>query len=85
MPGYEAAEVPDLTSTAWSLPAFGARTSIVTLSVSICKIVSSSATDSPCCLRTAAIVPSVIESPILGTCTFKLSIKLLEVWNARKH
>ena len=52
-----------LTSTVASTPAFGARMSTVTLSVSICAIVSSSATAWPCFFSTAAMVPSVMLSP----------------------
>jgi hypothetical protein len=44
-------------------PAEGARTSMVTLSVSICAMVSSVATLSPGCLMMAAMAPSVMESP----------------------
>jgi hypothetical protein len=50
-------------------PAVGARTSMVTLSVSICAITSSTATVSPGALSTAAMEPSVMESPICGTST----------------
>mmetsp|Transcript_15879 Transcript_15879/g.47786 ORF Transcript_15879/g.47786 Transcript_15879/m.47786 type:complete len:361 (+) Transcript_15879:395-1477(+) len=66
------------TSTFWSadtmisarVPAWGARTSIVTLSVSICAMTSSSCTASPADFEMVAMVPSVMESPMLGTTTF---------------
>ena len=38
-----------------------------TLSVSICAMTSSTATAVPCFFSTAAIVPSLIESPMCGT------------------
>ena len=60
---------PSLTSTFVIVPATGDRTSIVTLSVSICATTSSTATASPGALSTAAMEPSVMESPICGTST----------------
>ena len=62
------------------LPALGDLTSTVTLSVSICKRGSSSSTESPCCLRTVAMVPSVIDSPSWGTLTCKLAPYIAEEW-----
>ena len=52
-----------------TFPENGARTSIVTLSVSIWAMTSSAATDSPGDFRTAATVPSVIDSPMEATVT----------------
>ena len=60
---------PSLTSTSETTPATGARTSMVTLSVSIWAMTSSTATASPGCLSTAAMAPSVMESPMGGTST----------------
>ena len=61
---------PSLTRTSLTIPAAGALTSMVTLSVSIWAMTSSTSTESPGCLRTEAIDPSVMESPIGGTSTF---------------
>ena len=60
---------PGFASTRVTLPALGARTSMVTLSVSICATTSSVTTSSPTFFITVEIVPSVIESPIDGTTT----------------
>ena len=62
-------ESPSLTNTSTTVPEVGARTSMVTLSVSICAIISSTSTRSPGCFRMAAILPSVMESPIGGIAT----------------
>ena len=58
-----------MTSSDATFPEKGTRTSIVTLSVSIWAMTSSAATDSPGDLRTAATVPSVIDSPMEATVT----------------
>ena len=58
---------PTFASTRVTVPPLGARTSIVTLSVSICATVSSVATSSPTAFVTLATAPSEIESPIDGT------------------
>ena len=58
-----------MTSTDAIFPENGARTSIVTLSVSILAMTSSAVTASPGDFRTAATVPSVIDSPMEATVT----------------
>ena len=60
---------PSATRMSFTTPAAGALTSMVTLSVSICAMTSSTATESPGALRTAAMDPSVMLSPIGGTST----------------
>src|SRR6476469_8557200 len=60
---------PSLTSCSVSTPPTGEGTSTVTLSVSKLAIGSSSATASPGCFNHWASVPSVIDSPSVGTWT----------------
>jgi hypothetical protein len=50
---------------------------MVTLSVSICAITSSASTASPGPFKTAAMEPSVMESPIAGTATTSAAAKAL--------
>mmetsp|Transcript_26737 Transcript_26737/g.32457 ORF Transcript_26737/g.32457 Transcript_26737/m.32457 type:complete len:252 (-) Transcript_26737:196-951(-) len=65
------------------VPLVGARTSMVTLSVSICATHSSMSTESPTSFKMAAKDPSEIESPISGTATVTSAKTELEVWKAR--
>lgn len=60
-------------------PASEARTSTVTLSVSIWKIASSIFTASPSCFRIAEMVPSSMDSPIDGTLTEAASDGSVEI------
>ena len=55
---------PSATLYVSSTPGPGARTSMVTLSVSICAMISSASTVCPGDFNNAAIAPSVMESPI---------------------
>mmetsp|Transcript_15007 Transcript_15007/g.24485 ORF Transcript_15007/g.24485 Transcript_15007/m.24485 type:complete len:207 (+) Transcript_15007:1141-1761(+) len=75
---------PSLTRISPMTPATGERTSMVTLSVSICAITSSTATSSPGALSTAAMDPSVMESPICGTSTVEAARRAAEVLKLAK-
>mmetsp|Transcript_9764 Transcript_9764/g.41511 ORF Transcript_9764/g.41511 Transcript_9764/m.41511 type:complete len:244 (-) Transcript_9764:11-742(-) len=70
-------ESPSFTRTSTTVPAAGALTSMVTLSVSICAITSSASTASPGPFKTAAMDPSVMESPIAGTATTSAAAKAM--------
>lgn len=72
-------EKTTLTRIVSTVPACGDRTSMVTLSVSICSKGSSSSTESPGFLRIEAIVPSVMDSPKGGTCTWRAAQTAAEV------
>jgi len=72
-----------LTKIVSMVPAVGARTSTVTLSVSICTIGSSSSTGSPGCFRMAATAPSVMDSPKAGIFTWRLANAKAFKWKFR--